>query len=57
VPVEELTTQPNVVVHQKSGRRIGYGEIAGFAVVPAKAPEITPEQLKQPSQFRLIGKT
>jgi isoquinoline 1-oxidoreductase subunit beta len=56
VPVEELTTQPNVVVHQKSGRRIGYGEIAGFAVVPEKAPEIKPEQLKQPSQFRLIGK-
>ncbi|MGA6965312.1 MAG: molybdopterin cofactor-binding domain-containing protein [Xanthobacteraceae bacterium] len=56
VPVEELTTEPNVVVHLKSGRRMGYGEIAGFASVPEKAPEIAPEHLKQPSRFRLIGK-
>ncbi len=56
VPVEELTTEPSVVVHAKSGRKLGYGEIAAFAEVPAKAPEIKPEQLKQPSQFRLIGK-
>ena len=56
VPVEELTTEPSVVVHLKSGRRIGYGEIAAFASVPKKAPEIKPEHLKQPGQFRLIGK-
>src|SRR5262247_3826855 len=28
VPVEELTTEPSVVVHGKSGRRLTYGEIA-----------------------------
>jgi isoquinoline 1-oxidoreductase beta subunit len=56
VPVEELTTGPSVVVHAKSGRRLGYGEIAAFAEVPAQAPEIKPEQLKKPSEFRLIGK-
>ena len=56
VPVEELTTEPNVVVHAKSGRKLSYGEIAGFAEVPAKAPEIKPEQLKKPADFRLIGK-
>jgi isoquinoline 1-oxidoreductase subunit beta len=56
VPADELITEPSVVVHAKSGRRLGYGEIAAFAVVPAKAPEIKPEQLKKPSQFRLIGK-
>jgi isoquinoline 1-oxidoreductase beta subunit len=56
VPVEELTTEPSVVVHAKSGRRLTYGEIAAFAEVPAKAPEIKPEQLKKTSQFRLIGK-
>src|SRR5262249_13163878 len=49
VPVEELATEPNVVVHAKSGRRLGYGEIAAFAEVPAKAPEIKPEQLKKPA--------
>src|SRR5947208_8117311 len=56
VPVEELTTEPSVVVHAKSGRRLSYGDIAAFAEVPAKAPEIKPEQLKKASDFRLIGK-
>jgi isoquinoline 1-oxidoreductase beta subunit len=56
VPVEELTTEPSAVVHAKSGRRLGYGEIATFAEVPAKAPEIKPEDLKRTSEFRLIGK-
>jgi isoquinoline 1-oxidoreductase beta subunit len=56
VPVEELTTEPSVVVHAKSGQRLTYGEIAAFAEIPEKAPEIKPDQLKRPAQFRLIGK-
>jgi isoquinoline 1-oxidoreductase beta subunit len=56
VPVAELSTEPNVVVHAKSGRRLGYGEIAAFAEIPTKAPEVKPEELKKPSDFRLIGK-
>src|SRR3954447_13696923 len=56
VPAEELTTEPSVVVHAKSGRKLGYAEIAAFAEVPTKAPEIKPEELKKPSGFRLIGK-
>jgi isoquinoline 1-oxidoreductase beta subunit len=55
VPVEELTTEPSVVVHAKSGRRLSYGEIAAFAEIPDQAPIITKEQLKKPSDFRLIG--
>ena len=56
VPVEELTTEPSVVVHAKSGRRLTYGDIAAFAELPAKAPDIKPEQLKKAADFRLIGK-
>src|SRR6267142_3698399 len=56
VPVEELTTEPSLVVHAKSGRKLSYGDIAAIAEVPAKAPEIKPEQLKKPTEFRLIGK-
>lgn len=56
VPVAELATEPSVVVHARSGRRLGYGEIAAFAEIPATAPEIKPEQLKKTSEFRLIGK-
>src|SRR5262249_29561342 len=37
VPLEELTTEPSVVVHAKSGRKLSYGEIAAFAEVPDKA--------------------
>ena len=56
VPMAELTTIPGMVVHEKSGRRLGYGEIAAFAEIPATAPTITPAQLKKTSEFRLIGK-
>ena len=56
VPVSELSTEPGVVVHAKTNRRLSYGEIATFADIPATAPEIKPEDLKKPSDFRLIGK-
>ena len=56
VPVDELTTEPSTVVHTKSGRRLSYGEIAATAQVPAKAPDIKPEQLKKAKDFRLITK-
>ncbi|HLB15854.1 MAG TPA: molybdopterin cofactor-binding domain-containing protein [Burkholderiales bacterium] len=56
VPVGELATEPSVVVHAKSGRRISYGEVAKFATVPAVPPKIADAELKKPSQFRLIGR-
>jgi len=56
VPIAELTTGPNVVIHAKSGRRLTYGEIAAFAEVPATAPEVAESELKKPEDFRLIGK-
>src|SRR6266700_882000 len=56
VPLSELATEPNTVVHAKSGRRVGYGDIAAITEVPAEAPAIKPEELKRPEQYRLIGK-
>ncbi len=56
VPVGELTTEPSMVVHAKSGRRISYGEVVKFATVPAEAPQISDADLKKPSDFRLIGR-
>jgi isoquinoline 1-oxidoreductase subunit beta len=55
VPVAELTTGPNVVIHARTGRRLSYGEIAAFAEVPATAPEVAESELKRREQFRLIG--
>src|SRR5579864_1263373 len=49
VPVSELTTGPSVVLHEKSGRKLSYGEIAAKAEIPSQAPEVKPEELKKPS--------
>src|SRR6476469_2017950 len=56
VPVEELSTEPSIVVHAKSGRKLTYGEIAAVAEVPVQAPEVKQEELKKPVDFRLIGR-
>lgn len=55
VPVEELTTEPHVVVHEPSGQRLDYGEIAASATVPDPLPEVSEEDLKSPDRFRIIG--
>ncbi len=55
VPISELATEPGVVAHAKSGRRLSYGEIAAFAKIPAEAPAVELEPLSK-AQFRLIGK-
>jgi len=56
VPAAELSTEPSVVVHKASNRRISYGEIAAFAKAPAELPKIEDKDLKPASSFRLIGK-
>jgi isoquinoline 1-oxidoreductase beta subunit len=56
VPLSEVKTEPSMVVHPASGRKLSYGEIAGFATVPAELPKIEPSELKKPSEFRIIGK-
>ena len=55
VPLEELATEPSVVVHQRSGRRVSYGDVAAFTKMPTKLPQITERDLKDPAEFRLIG--
>ena len=56
VSASDVSTEPGAVVHKASKRRLSYGEIATFAKVPDKLPEIKPDQLKPVGQFRLIGK-
>jgi isoquinoline 1-oxidoreductase beta subunit len=56
VPVSELKTDKNTIIHTKSGRKISYGEVASFAKMPATAPKVTEADLKKPSQFKLIGR-
>ena len=56
VPVSELSTEPSVVVHKASNRRMSYGEIASFAKAPTELPKIDEKDLKPTASFRLIGK-
>jgi isoquinoline 1-oxidoreductase subunit beta len=55
VDIGSLKTEPSVVVHPPSDRRLTYGEIAAFAKIPAKMPKIAMSDLKKRSDFRIIG--
>ena len=55
VPTTELRTEPSMVMHDKSGRRIGFGEVAKFAKVPSQLPKIDEKSLKQPHEWRIIS--
>ena len=55
VPLSELSTEPSKVIHKLSGKKFSYGEIAAFMEIPETPPTISPDQLKDPKNFRLIG--
>lgn len=53
----ELETDSGLVTHKGTGKRIAYGEIVKFAKIPEHIPEIPDSELKNPKDFKLIGKT
>ena len=53
VPAGEITVSEGVVSHEKSGKKATFGELA---VRAAKMPIPTEVKLKDPSQFKLIGR-
>ncbi|HXP30232.1 MAG TPA: molybdopterin cofactor-binding domain-containing protein [Stellaceae bacterium] len=56
VPAAELSTEPGMVVHKQSNRKISYGALAAKAKLPDPLPQATKDDLKPSSAFRLIGK-
>jgi isoquinoline 1-oxidoreductase beta subunit len=54
VPAAECTTDRSFVLHAPSSRRASYGDLAERA---AKLPVPKEPKLKDPSQFKLIGKS
>jgi len=52
VPVAEITTAAGILYHEKSGKSIGYGEVASAA---AKIPVPEEVQLKDAKDFKIIG--
>ena len=55
VPLSELTTEPGKVLHAATGRSLAYGELAERAM-DLPVPDVDSVQLRDPSQFRWIGK-
>ncbi len=52
VPVEEITTEAGVLFHKKSGKKVGYGEMATAA---AQIPVPEEVKLKDVKDFKIIG--
>jgi isoquinoline 1-oxidoreductase beta subunit len=57
VDAATLRTEPGFVVDPASGRRMSYGEIAASGSVPATLPAVEKSELKDRSQYRLIGQS
>ncbi|MAT52225.1 MAG: twin-arginine translocation pathway signal protein [Porticoccaceae bacterium] len=53
VPVGELTTDANQVIHGPSGRKATYGELSTAAAAMPLPDKVT---LKDPKDFKLVGK-
>ncbi len=54
VPIDELSTEPSMVVHEASGRKMPYGDVVAILDIPETISEISEEQMKKPEDFRLI---
>jgi isoquinoline 1-oxidoreductase beta subunit len=57
VPLAELSTEPSVVVHRPSGRKLAYGEIVALGNLSQEVPEITEAEFKPKSAYRYVGKS
>jgi isoquinoline 1-oxidoreductase beta subunit len=56
VPLDELTTEEGAVVHAATGQRAIYGQLVDAAAGLQPPAEPAPIVLKDPKDFRLIGK-
>src|ERR1700733_4606530 len=56
VPMAELMTRPNIVVHQPSGRTLSYGRLAELGYLPDSIPAVSLADLKPATEWRYIGK-
>ena len=57
VELSSLTTEPSLVVHAASGRKINYGDIVGTMALPTEAPAVDKSEFKSESAYRYIGQS
>jgi isoquinoline 1-oxidoreductase subunit beta len=56
IPLQELTTEPSLVLHKRSGRQISYGKIVATLPLPEQADEVDPASYKSPADYRYLGR-
>ncbi|NIA71170.1 xanthine dehydrogenase family protein molybdopterin-binding subunit [Pelagibius litoralis] len=55
VSLDSLTTEPGLVVHAASGRRLSYGALAALPGPLPSIPEVSEADFKARADYRLIG--
>jgi len=55
VPIVELSTANGEVINNGNGKRISYGELVPYLVMPDNLPEFSESQFKDPKNYRFIG--
>lgn len=55
VAADELTTEPSVVVHSPSGRKMTYGEVVSLGHFPDEPPAIDASEIKSKDEYRYLG--
>jgi len=56
VPIEELTTSNSHVLHGRTNQKINYGALIPFLEMPETLPDFSEAELKNPKDFKLVGK-
>jgi isoquinoline 1-oxidoreductase beta subunit len=55
VDISELSTEPSMVVHTATGKKISYGDLAADAA-KVTPPDLATLKMKDPKSYRIIGK-
>jgi len=55
VAVGDLVTEPGVVIHTPSGKKLSYGEVVQHGVFSDRLPAVDPSEFKPKDQYRYLG--
>lgn len=55
VDISELSTEPSMVVHTATGKKVSYGDLAADAA-KVTPPDLASLKMKDPKSYRIIGK-
>ncbi|WP_297694620.1 molybdopterin cofactor-binding domain-containing protein [uncultured Eudoraea sp.] len=55
VPLAELSTANGEVIDNQAGKRISYGDLIPYLVMPDNLPEFSESDFKDPKNYRFIG--